>query len=95
MSSYMVLLLGCLWFQLFDGRVLLVDPTHEEESICSGYVTVVTADGNSICQLSKHGGASLSVNQLAVCMSSVKQRWAEIKSLIESTTADSDSDMNN
>ncbi|KAF6016958.1 hypothetical protein EB796_024737 [Bugula neritina] len=38
-----------LSFTLFDDAVLLVDPTHEEETVCQGQITVITSGGDSIC----------------------------------------------
>lgn len=74
----------CVLLQLFDDAVLLVDPTHEEETVCQGQITVITSGGDSICSVSKHGGASLNPEQLTLCISKAKQRWCDISKLMTS-----------
>ncbi|XP_067944514.1 exosome complex component RRP43-like [Watersipora subatra] len=71
-----------LSFTIFDDRILLVDPTHEEEQVCQGEVTVITTGGDNICHLSKQGGPSLNPQQLALCITKAKQRWSDINKLL-------------
>lgn len=56
MLSVFLLVTACYlsshWLlQVFDDRILLVDPTQEEESVCHGRITVVTTGEDNLCQV--------------------------------------------
>ena len=72
-----------LYLQLFEDDILLVDPTHEEESVSAGHVTIITTGGDNISHINKQGGASLNMQQLNQCIKKAKQRWTDICELLD------------
>lgn len=53
-------------YAIFEG-IILTDPTAEEESLCSGVLTVVVA-GTELCTVLKPGGTPLKEEQLIKCI---------------------------
>lgn len=70
-------------FCIFDGSILVVDPTAEEECLSTSQLTVVTDEEGRLCSLHKPGGTSLSEEKLQeyICRASVRQK--EIQKLID------------
>lgn len=60
-------------FAVFDEKIILSDPTAEEESVSSARLSVVT-DGQSIFSVHKPGGSTLTEEQLQTCLSIAKER---------------------
>ncbi|CAL1526022.1 unnamed protein product [Lymnaea stagnalis] len=69
---------------VFDNKLLLVDPTSEEESLATGAVTVVT-EGKNVCSIYKPGGTPLTDKQIRDCIERGFIRGKEARSLIEET----------
>ncbi|XP_074650747.1 exosome complex component RRP43-like [Tubulanus polymorphus] len=69
----------------FDERVLLIDPTDEEETLSTGTLTVVTLADGQLCSIHKPGGTPLKPNQLQHCISRAVTRGVEVRRLIEET----------
>uniref|UniRef100_A0A3Q1BAM1 Ribosomal RNA-processing protein 43 n=1 Tax=Amphiprion ocellaris TaxID=80972 RepID=A0A3Q1BAM1_AMPOC len=70
-------------FCVFDGSILIVDPTAEEESLSTSQLTVVTDEAGRLCSLHKPGGTSLSGEKLQECISRATARQREIQKLID------------
>ena len=53
-------------FALFgdDGQLFVVDPTHKEELVCSGTLSVSTNLHRELCGMQKLGGAALTADEL-------------------------------
>ncbi|XP_033105988.1 exosome complex component RRP43-like [Anneissia japonica] len=69
-------------------RILIADPTVEEEDLATGVVTIALNENNNLCCLHKPGGSPLTENQLQDCINRAKVRTVEVRKLI-TTTADS------
>ncbi|XP_078457000.1 exosome complex component RRP43 isoform X1 [Lampetra planeri] len=72
-------------FSIFDGTVLLVDPTDEEEALSCGTVTIVTDEADQLCAVHKPGGSPLSAEQMQDCVTRALQRGAEVRRLLHET----------
>ncbi|CAG5135188.1 unnamed protein product [Candidula unifasciata] len=71
-------------FIVFDNKLLLVDPTREEESMATGAVTIVT-EGDNLCSIYKPGGTPLTENQIDNCIERAFTHGREVCRLIEDT----------
>lgn len=69
-------------FCIFDGSILIVDPSAEEESLSTARLTVVTDEGDRLCAVHKPGGTSLSGEKLQDCVNRATLRQREIQKLI-------------
>ncbi|CAH1105303.1 unnamed protein product [Psylliodes chrysocephalus] len=69
-------------FAVFDDKVILKDPTQEEENLCSGILTVVFKD-DELCCVHKPGGSPLTQEELSQCIEESKERTLFIKRLID------------
>uniref|UniRef100_A0A8K9UKW5 Exoribonuclease phosphorolytic domain-containing protein n=1 Tax=Oncorhynchus mykiss TaxID=8022 RepID=A0A8K9UKW5_ONCMY len=66
------------------SSILVVDPTAEEESLCTSTITVVTDEEEGLCAPHKPGGGtSLSGEKLQDCISRATTRHREICKLID------------
>ncbi|KAJ8922784.1 hypothetical protein NQ315_007819 [Exocentrus adspersus] len=74
-------------FTIFDDKIILVDPTVDEENLCSGILTIVLR-GDEICSLHKPGGSPLTDEDLSSCIEKCKQRATSIKDLIKTVVKD-------
>lgn len=61
----------------------MADPTTDEESLCSGIITIVLKDAE-LCCVHKPGGSPLTDEELLKCIEKAKERVPYIKGLIES-----------
>jgi len=68
---------------LFDEDVLLVDPSHEEEDISSGSITVVTGSDQQLYAVHKPGGCPVDDKILHQCMKHALQRHQQVSQLVE------------
>ncbi|KAH1019820.1 hypothetical protein HUJ04_009582 [Dendroctonus ponderosae] len=68
---------------IFDDKILLTDPTVEEENLSSGSVTVVI-NGDELCSVHKPGGSILSEDQLLDCIGKSQARAKSLQELINS-----------
>ncbi|XP_076026720.1 exosome complex component RRP43 [Genypterus blacodes] len=73
-------------FCVFDDSILVVDPTAEEESLCSAQLTVVTDEEERLCSVHKPGGTSLSGEKLQECIRRATGRQREIQKLVHKVT---------
>ncbi|ELT94047.1 hypothetical protein CAPTEDRAFT_173435 [Capitella teleta] len=67
---------------IFADKVLFVDPTQEEESLATGFITVVTKDDDHICMTYKPGGSSVQPSQMQDCIKRSQHRRPEVLQLI-------------
>ncbi|XP_072383158.1 exosome complex component RRP43-like [Diabrotica undecimpunctata] len=74
-------------FAIFDDKVILKDPTLEEESLCSGILTIVFKD-EELCCVHKPGGSALNQEEIQQCIKESKERTPLIKNLIETAVKD-------
>lgn len=63
------------------SKILLADPTVEEENLSSGSVTVVI-NGEELCSVHKPGGSILSEEQLMDCIEKSQTRAKSLQELI-------------
>lgn len=61
----------------------MADPTADEESLCTGILTIVAKD-DELCCVHKPGGSPLTEEALSDCIGKSKRRVPHIKDLIES-----------
>ncbi|XP_018572080.1 exosome complex component RRP43-like [Anoplophora glabripennis] len=69
-------------FIIFDDKIILADPTADEENLCSGIVTIVL-NGDKLCCVHKPGGSALTEEELFDCVEKSKKRLPSIENLIE------------
>ncbi|XP_044748617.1 exosome complex component RRP43-like [Coccinella septempunctata] len=72
----------CSTFSIFEEKMTLFDPTHEEESISSCTLNIVIKD-DQICSVHKPGGAPICDDDLLNCIEKSKERAKEICELID------------
>lgn len=75
-----ILILFCFIF----SKTLLVDPTDEEENLCSGIFYVITKD-EQLCSVLNPGGSPLTDEIMLKCINSAKQRSIHVKALIDTS----------
>ncbi|CAG9855645.1 unnamed protein product [Phyllotreta striolata] len=71
-------------FAVFEDKIILKDPTLEEETLCSGVFTIVLKD-DELCCVHKPGGSPLAPEELVKCIDESKLRTPLISSLIATT----------
>lgn len=71
---------------LFDARVLLVDPTREEEDLSRGTITVVCGDNEQLVSIYKPGGIPVSDDTIRACVHYAVNRRQEVVNLISNVT---------
>lgn len=54
----------CLTFAYFEGLPPILDPTHLEETLAAGSMTITLNAQRELCVLSKAGGSPLSVDDV-------------------------------
>uniref|UniRef100_UPI00358E7884 exosome complex component RRP43 n=1 Tax=Myxine glutinosa TaxID=7769 RepID=UPI00358E7884 len=69
-------------FAIFDGSVLLTDPTEEEEGLASGVITVVVNEDDRLCSVYKPGGSTASPEQLQGLVGRAQSRARETRRLL-------------
>lgn len=69
------------------SKVILSDPTIEEENLCTGTVTIVVND-KELCCVHKPGGSVLSEDDLGECIEKSKTRAVSVRKLIETAVKD-------
>ncbi|CAB3373448.1 Hypothetical predicted protein [Cloeon dipterum] len=69
-------------FATFDENSILADPSEEEESLCSGTISIVTS-GDSLYSVHKPGGCQLSENRLSECISKAQKRSLTLRGMVE------------
>jgi len=67
---------------IFDDSLLLVDPTHEEEELSSGTITIVIGKYEQLCSVYKPGGYPISEESLKKCIQAALDRSEEIDNLL-------------
>ncbi|KAG0021352.1 hypothetical protein BGZ80_002573 [Entomortierella chlamydospora] len=78
----------CVTFAFFDnGEHVLVDPTHLEEQIKEGDMTITMNVHKEVCALSKAGGIPMEVDQILQCSKIATVKAAEITAQIEEALA--------
>ncbi|XP_061787509.1 exosome complex component RRP43 [Nerophis lumbriciformis] len=73
-------------FCVFDDSVVMVDPTAEEERLCTSQITVVTDEDGRLCSVHKPGGTSLSGEKLQEFIKRARARQREIQELVRNVT---------
>lgn len=66
---------------MFDGK-LLVDPSSEEELVLDGTLTLVVTSQGQVVSINKPGGAFISSESLAACLTLATARAKEIEDAI-------------
>eukprot|EP00750_Incisomonas_marina_P026753 INCI5942.3.p2 GENE.INCI5942.3~~INCI5942.3.p2 ORF type:complete len:293 (+),score=58.12 INCI5942.3:740-1618(+) len=69
-------------FAVFDKQVI-VDPTHKEEEVADGQVTITRLADSRLCSVYKPGGLGLTAAQLAFCLKQSKQILAKMHALLD------------
>ncbi|KAF9157653.1 hypothetical protein BGX21_001866 [Mortierella sp. AD011] len=78
----------CVTFAFFDnGEHVLVDPTHLEEQIKEGDMTITMNVHKEVCALSKAGGIPMEVDQILQCSKIATVKATEITAQIEEALA--------
>lgn len=72
----------CSTFSVFEEKLILWDPTSEEESICSSIINIVVKD-ERLSSVHKPGGSPISDDDLLDCIEKSKERAGHIHKLIE------------
>jgi len=74
-------------FAMFDDKILIADPTAQEESLAAGHFTVVTLDDQNICQVYKPGGSKMSQDQIKQCFTEAQKRHNTVQRLVQETVS--------
>ncbi|KAJ8949834.1 hypothetical protein NQ318_000533 [Aromia moschata] len=69
-------------FVIFDDKIILADPTVDEENLCTGIITIVLK-GDDLCCIHKPGGSPLTEEELFEYIGKSKKRAPLINNLIE------------
>ncbi|KAJ8978305.1 hypothetical protein NQ317_008177 [Molorchus minor] len=69
-------------FVIFDDKIILADPTVDEENYCTGIVTIVLK-GDELCCVHKPGGSPITEDDLFDCIDKSKLRSPLIQNLIK------------
>lgn len=67
---------------LFNESILLVDPTHEEEDLSNGVITVVMGANQKLVSLYKPGGVAVKDETLRSCIQASINRYEEVNNLL-------------
>lgn len=79
----------CLTFAYFEDLQPILDPTHLEETLASGTMTVTLNAQRELCVLSKAGGSALSVDDvMAVVRVGVERVRESVKQIENALVAD-------
>uniref|UniRef100_A0A1L8DXY1 Ribosomal RNA-processing protein 43 n=1 Tax=Nyssomyia neivai TaxID=330878 RepID=A0A1L8DXY1_9DIPT len=70
-------------FMVFDGDVVVADPTAEEEELSSS-ITTVTSCNSEICFFYKSGGSTLDTKELDLFINYAKSQETKVASLLKS-----------
>jgi len=71
---------------LFNESLLLVDPTHEEEDLSNGVITVVMGANQKLVSLYKPGGVAVKDETLRSCIQASINRYEEVNNLLAKVT---------
>jgi len=71
---------------LFNESILLVDPTHEEEDLSNGVITVVMGANQKLVSLYKPGGVAVKDETLRSCIQASINRYEEVNNLLAKVT---------
>ncbi|XP_023029122.2 exosome complex component RRP43 [Leptinotarsa decemlineata] len=72
-------------FAIFDDKIILADPTVEEEDLCTGILTIVVKNDDELCCVHKPGGSPLPDEDLFKCIDVSVERVPLLKKLIETS----------
>ncbi|XP_050299565.1 exosome complex component RRP43-like [Anthonomus grandis grandis] len=75
-------------FAIFDDKIILSDPSNEEENLCTGTVSVAVLNDQELCSVHKPGGSPLSEQQVMDCIEKSKLRSRSVKKLIDAALRD-------
>lgn len=75
---------------LFDESVLLVDPTHDEEDLAPGTITVVLGSEQELFSVYKPGGCPVDDKVLQKCVQAALVRHEEVTQLLDHVYEDVD-----
>jgi len=75
---------------LFDDDILLVDPSHEEEDVASGSMTIVCGSDKELYAVHKYGGCPIDDLLLNKCMKHALERHQQVTKLLDSLEEDVD-----
>lgn len=79
----------CLTFAYFEDLQPILDPTHLEETLASGTMTVTLNAQRELCVLSKAGGSALSVDDvMAVVRVGVERVRESVKQIEDALVKD-------
>lgn len=73
-------------FAAFDERILIVDPTEDEESLSHSRITVAV-NADALCTVHKSGGVPMADNLVMKSLTMAKKRAQLVRKLIETATA--------
>ncbi|KAI8836589.1 ribosomal protein S5 domain 2-type protein [Chytridium lagenaria] len=78
----------CITFGLFDdGERVIMDPSHLEEQVQEGDMTIVVNAHRELCTLSKAGGCPLEMSLILRCSNVAAVKAAEITELIRTVVS--------
>ncbi|XP_051169100.1 exosome complex component RRP43-like [Leptopilina boulardi] len=75
-----------LTFASFDERILIVDPTEDEENLSHSKITIAV-NANDMCFVQKTGGAPMADKLITKSIAMAKKRAEAIRKLIETATS--------
>ncbi|CAH2000593.1 unnamed protein product [Acanthoscelides obtectus] len=74
-------------FAIFDDKIILADPTVEEENLCTGIIVIVLKD-DELCCVHKPGGSPLSSDELLGCIEKSKKKVPLMRDLLKTALQD-------
>ncbi|XP_017777170.1 PREDICTED: exosome complex component RRP43-like [Nicrophorus vespilloides] len=79
-------------FAILDETVLMIDPTAEEENLCTGVVTIVIKD-DELCSVLKPGGSPITEEKLVDCIKQSMERAKLLGKLIDTATQETNDEI--
>jgi len=69
-------------FAIFDDSMIMIDPTAEEEQLCTGAITIVIKN-EELCSVLKPGGTPISDEKLSACIKQSVDKAKLLNTLME------------
>ncbi|XP_022920170.1 exosome complex component RRP43-like [Onthophagus taurus] len=79
-------------FAIFDDCEILTDPTHEEENVSTGIITIVIKN-EELCSVIKPGGSPISEEDMLSCVAKAIGRGTLITKLIDNAVQETNDEI--
>jgi len=73
---------------LFDQNILFVDPSHDEEDLANGTITIVVGSNKELYSVYKPGGCAVNDEIIKKCMEAAFLRHSEVSRLLDEVHED-------